>query len=110
VKHLLIILSSLFCAILFIVIFCIETATAREPFIISSESLERIPPKHLNFLEGFDLYQNQRFEEALPLFSQCLEIVAEDTVATLYVERCEILISGGWNTETWDGVNRMETK
>ena len=54
VKHLLIILSSLFCAILFIVIFCIETATAQEPFIISSESPERIPPKHLNFLEGFD--------------------------------------------------------
>ena len=54
VKHLLIILSSLFCAILFIVLFCIETATAQEPFIISSESLERIPPKHLNFLEGFD--------------------------------------------------------
>ena len=54
VKHLLIILSSLFCAILFIVLFCIETATAQEPFILSSESLERIPVKHLNFLEGFD--------------------------------------------------------
>ena len=53
-KHLHIILSSFFCAILFIVLFCIETATAQEPFIISSESLERIPPKHLNFLEGFD--------------------------------------------------------
>ena len=54
VKHLLISLSSLFCAILFIVLFCIKTATAQEPFIISSESLERIPIKHLNFLEGFD--------------------------------------------------------
>jgi len=54
VRHLLIILSSLFCAMLFIVLFCIETATAQEPFILSSESLERIPPKHLNFLEGFD--------------------------------------------------------
>ena len=54
VKHLLISLSSLLCAILFIVLFCIETTTAQEPFIISSESLEIIPPKHLNFLEGFD--------------------------------------------------------
>ena len=62
------------------------------------------------FEQGFDLYQNQRFEEALPLFCRCLELVAEDTVAALYVERCQILISGGWNTETWDGVNRMETK
>ena len=40
----------------------------------------------------------------------CLELVEDDTVAALYVERCQILISGGWNTETWDGVNRMETK
>ncbi len=62
------------------------------------------------FEQGFDLYQNQRFEEALPLFCRCLELVAEDTVAALYVERCQILISGGWNTETGDGVNRMETK
>jgi class 3 adenylate cyclase len=62
------------------------------------------------FEQGFDLYQNQRFEEALPLFRRCLELVAEDTVAALYVERCQILISGGWDTETWDGVNRMETK
>jgi class 3 adenylate cyclase len=62
------------------------------------------------FERGFDLYQNQRFEEALPLFCRCLELVPEDTVATLYVERCQILISGGWDTETWDGVNRMETK
>ncbi len=62
------------------------------------------------FEQGFDLYQNQQFEEALPLFCRCLELVPEDTVATLYVERCQILISGGWDTETWDGVNRMETK
>jgi len=62
------------------------------------------------FEQGLNLYQNQRFEEALPLFCRCLELVAEDTVAALYVERCQILISGGWNTETWDGVNRMETK
>ena len=62
------------------------------------------------FEEGFDFYQNQRFEEALPLFRQCLELVTDDTVAALYVERCQILISGGWDTETWDGVNRMETK
>ncbi len=62
------------------------------------------------FEEGFDFYQNQRFEEALALFHRCLELVAEDTVAALYVERCQTLISVGWNTETWDGVNRMETK
>ena len=62
------------------------------------------------FEQGWNLYQNQRFEEAQHLFCRCLELVPEDTVANLYVERCKILISGGWNTETWDGVNRMETK
>ena len=62
------------------------------------------------FEQGWNLYQNQRFEEAQHLFCRCLELAPEDTVANLYVERCKILISGGWNTETWDGVNRMETK
>ena len=62
------------------------------------------------FEQGWNLYQNQRFEEAQHLFCRCLELVPEDTVANLYVERCKNLISGGWNTETWDGVNRMETK
>jgi hypothetical protein len=33
-----------------------------------------------------------------------------DNVARLYVERCEKLLEGGWNPETWDGVERLETK
>ena len=28
----------------------------------------------------------------------------------LYVERCEALLSNGWDAETWDGINRMDTK
>ena len=81
--------------------------------VLDAEAQELFEKKHGTiklFEQGFDLYQNQRFEEALPLFCRCLELVAEDTVAALYVERCQILISGGWNTETWDEVNRMETK
>ena len=81
--------------------------------VLDAEAQELFEKKHGTirlFEEGFDFYQNQRFEEALPLFCRCLELVEEDTVAALYVERCQILISGGWNTETWDGVNRMETK
>jgi len=81
--------------------------------VLDAEAQELFEKKHGTiklFEQGFDLYQNQRFEEALPLFRRCLELVEEDTVAALYVERCQILISGGWDTETWDGVNRMETK
>ena len=44
----------LFFSILTLVFFWVAPAPAQEPFILSSESLERIPPKHLNFLEGFD--------------------------------------------------------
>ncbi len=81
--------------------------------VLDAEAQELFEKKHGTiklFEEGFDFYQNQRFEEALPLFRRCLELVTEDTVAALYVERCQTLISGGWDTETWDGVNRMETK
>ena len=28
----------------------------------------------------------------------------------LYVERCETLLEEGWNPETWDGVERLDTK
>ena len=28
----------------------------------------------------------------------------------LYVERCEALLSNGWDAETWDWINRMDTK
>jgi len=44
------------------------------------------------------------------LFTKCLEKVPEDGVAELYVERCQKLISSGWDTETWDGINYMDHK
>ncbi len=34
----------------------------------------------------------------------------EDGVAELYIERCQKLISSGWDTETWDGINYMDVK
>ena len=62
------------------------------------------------FKKGFELYQNQQFENALELFRTCLEKVPEDGVAELYIERCQKLISSGWDTETWDGINYMDAK
>ena len=62
------------------------------------------------FKKGFELYQNQQFENALELFRTCIEKVPEDGVAELYIERCEKLISSGWDTETWDGINYMDAK
>ncbi len=61
----------LFFSFLILAFFWVAPATAQEPFIISSESLERIPPKHLNFLEGFDqdvsleTFENAEWTETL---------------------------------------------
>ena len=63
-----------------------------------------------HFNNGFDLYQNQKFGKALQLFKECYKNVPEDKVSELYIERCEMLISQGWNEETWNGINYMETK
>ena len=62
------------------------------------------------FNEGWELYQNQQCERANAQFQECLEQAPGDTVADLYVERCEALLSNGWDAETWDGINRMDTK
>ena len=62
------------------------------------------------FKKGFELYQNQQFKNALEFFKTCIEKVPEDGVAELYIERCEKLISSGWDTETWDGINYMDVK
>ena len=63
-----------------------------------------------NFNKGFDLYQNQQFDNALVLFTKCLKKVPEDGVAELYVERCQKIITSGWDTEKWDGINYMDNK
>jgi len=62
------------------------------------------------FNKGWELYQNQQFERAKTQFQACLGQAPGDPVAELYVERCESLLSGGWDAEAWDGVNRMDTK
>jgi len=62
------------------------------------------------FNSGWTLYQNQQFERAKTQFQKCLDQAPGDPVAELYVGRCESLLSGGWDAEAWDGVNRMDTK
>ena len=62
------------------------------------------------FSEAMSLYKGQKFAEARDLFKAVLSESENDNVARLYVERCEKLLEGGWNPETWDGVERLETK
>ena len=62
------------------------------------------------FSEAMSLYEGQKFAEARDLFKAVLSESENDNVARLYLERCEKLLEGGWNPETWDGVERLETK
>jgi len=62
------------------------------------------------FNSGWELDQNQQSKKAQTQFQECLKQAPGDTVADLYVGRCEALLSNGWDAENWDGVNRMDTK
>ena len=63
-----------------------------------------------NFKKCFELYQNQKFENALELFRKYLKKVPEDHVGQLYVDRCKKILSSGWDSENWEGINYMDNK
>ena len=63
-----------------------------------------------NFKKCFKLYQNQKFENALELFRKYLKKVPEDHVGQLYVDRCQKILSSGWDSENWEGINYMDNK
>ncbi len=63
-----------------------------------------------NFKKCFELYQNQKFENALELFRKYLEKFPEDHVGELYVARCQKILSSGWDSENWQGINYMDNK
>jgi len=41
------------------------------------------------FSHGFDAYQNEEWQAAKDYFNQCLAIYPKDTVAPIFIERCE---------------------
>jgi len=63
-----------------------------------------------NFKKCFELYQIQKFENALELFRKYLKKVPEDHVGQLYVDRCQKFLSSGWDPENWEGINYMDNK
>ena len=77
---------------------------------IEKNNKEKKILKLSNFNQAYDLYQKQNFEKALIKFSECFKYIDEDTVSKLYIERCKNLISNGWDPQTWDGINYMDTK
>lgn len=61
------------------------------------------------FNEGFNLYHERKFVEALEKFKQAHENDPADPVSELYIERCQDYLSEP-PPEQWDGVYVMKTK
>lgn len=59
--------------------------------------------------QAVSTYYMKDFEEALSMFQKCLDQFSEDKVAQIYINRCEHYLKVGWD-ETWDGVERLESK
>jgi adenylate cyclase len=61
------------------------------------------------FNEGFSLYHEQKFNEALDKFNEALSLDEEDGPSLLYVERTENYLQNP-PPSNWDGVFTMTTK
>lgn len=55
------------------------------------------------FEQGFVAYRQQSWDEAIEQFKKCLEIYPEDTIAPLFIERCQQFKSNP-PPPGWDGV------
>lgn len=63
--------------------------------------------EHYN--QGFELYHQMRWKEALEKFEQATQVVADDGVSQLYKERCQNYINEP-PPQNWDGVFVMKSK
>jgi adenylate cyclase len=61
------------------------------------------------FSEGFSLYHQRKFIEALERFQKCLSLDPQDSPSALYVNRCQEYMLSPPPPE-WDGVYVMKTK
>jgi class 3 adenylate cyclase/CHASE2 domain-containing sensor protein len=61
------------------------------------------------FQQGFQLYHERNFNQAIEKFKACLEVDPKDGVSQLYLERCEDYQNNPPG-ENWDGVCTMTHK
>ena len=61
------------------------------------------------FDEGFKLYHERKFKEAIAVFQEGLKHKAEDPPTQLYIERCQDYAAEP-PPEDWDGVYNMKSK
>jgi adenylate cyclase len=73
----------------------------------------KLPPEKTSvlalFSEGFRLYHEQKFREAIERFTNALSFDANDAPSQLYIERCEDYLREPPPPE-WDGVFTMTSK
>jgi adenylate cyclase len=62
-----------------------------------------------HYNEGYRLYRESKFQEALECFNKALIVLPDDPVSKLYVERCQDYIAEPPPAH-WDGVFIMKTK
>ena len=62
-----------------------------------------------SFEEALKLYFEREFDHACRLFEDCLERHPDDTVARIYVERCEKLNDVTLPAD-WDGITEWNSK
>ncbi|OGT45404.1 MAG: hypothetical protein A3E83_00240 [Gammaproteobacteria bacterium RIFCSPHIGHO2_12_FULL_41_20] len=61
------------------------------------------------FETGFSMYQNKRWDNAVQYFTQCQAIYPEDTIATLFIQRCDQLKSNP-PPQDWNGIWHLKEK
>ncbi len=59
--------------------------------------------------QGFALYHERKFQDAIARFAEVLNVIPDDKVAQLYIERCNDYLEEP-PTSDWDGVYTMKTK
>jgi adenylate cyclase len=60
----------------------------------------------LHFSEGFFAYQKKQWEKAIQQFSQCLTVHPNDTIAALFIKRCQDFQRHP-PPEGWDGIWKL---
>jgi adenylate cyclase len=77
--------------------------------VCEGEPTDKVAQLMKTFGQGYELYHQKKFKEALEIFKKALEASQNDPVSELYVERCEEFLSSA-PPEDWDGVFIMKTK
>lgn len=58
-----------------------------------------------SFIKGFALYQQQKWVDAIEVFKECIILYSEDSVAKVFIERCQKLAKNP--RSHWDGIWRI---